>query len=104
METTPSVRDAEWKRIQEKTFTNWVNFQLLGVGKEVRDLTKDLGDGVNLLLLLEVLSGQPTGKYYNHPTTYAEKMENVGLAMRLITIREGIKVVNIGESNGLGVI
>ncbi|KAK3742168.1 hypothetical protein RRG08_019829 [Elysia crispata] len=99
METTPSVRDAEWKRIQEKTFTNWVNFQLLGVGKEVRDLTKDLSDGVNLLLLLEVLSGQPTGKYYNHPTTYAEKMENVGLAMRLITIREGIKVVNIGNGD-----
>lgn len=44
-------------RIQKKTFTKWMNQYLSKVGHRVDDLYEDLRDGVNLIVLLEILSG-----------------------------------------------
>ncbi|CAF3814042.1 unnamed protein product, partial [Adineta steineri] len=44
--------------VQKKTFTKWVNSHLTRVGCRVTDLYTDLGDGRNLIRLLEILSGE----------------------------------------------
>ncbi|CAF3118800.1 unnamed protein product [Rotaria socialis] len=44
--------------VQKKTFTKWVNSHLTRVGCRINDLYTDLGDGRNLIRLLEILSGE----------------------------------------------
>ncbi|CAF2887520.1 unnamed protein product [Rotaria sp. Silwood2] len=44
--------------VQKKTFTKWVNSHLTRVGCRITDLYTDLGDGRNLIRLLEILSGE----------------------------------------------
>jgi len=46
----------EWVGVQKRTFTNWVNHKLADSGCQVTDLETDLGNGVILIKLLEVLS------------------------------------------------
>ncbi|XP_039556634.1 filamin-A-like, partial [Passer montanus] len=50
------AEDAPWKRIQQNTFTRWCNEHLKCVQKRVGNLQTDLGDGLRLIALLEVLS------------------------------------------------
>uniref|UniRef100_A0A3B4AS58 Calponin-homology (CH) domain-containing protein n=1 Tax=Periophthalmus magnuspinnatus TaxID=409849 RepID=A0A3B4AS58_9GOBI len=50
------AEDAPWKKIQQNTFTRWINEHLKCVNKRVADLQLDLGDGLRLVALLEVLS------------------------------------------------
>ena len=53
-------------RIQKKTFTKWMNQYLSKVGHRVDDLYEDLRDGVNLIVLLEILSGDKIVSMNNH--------------------------------------
>ena len=90
--------DAEWKKIQKKTFTRWCNEQLKVLPKQaLEELTTDLSDGVKLILLLEVLSQKRLGRYNKRPRVHAQKMENVQLALDFISKKERIKLVNIGK-------
>uniref|UniRef100_A0A8C2Y5Q3 Calponin-homology (CH) domain-containing protein n=1 Tax=Coturnix japonica TaxID=93934 RepID=A0A8C2Y5Q3_COTJA len=57
--------DAPWKRIQQNTFTRWCNEHLKCVQKRVGNLQTDLGDGLRLIALLEVLSQKKLGRRYN---------------------------------------
>ena len=55
--------EEEWVGVQKRTFTNWMNHKLEGSGYQVTALETDLGDGVILIKLLEVLSHKtPLGK------------------------------------------
>lgn len=87
--------DAQWKKIQEKTFTRWVNEQLKVQKVAVKKLSEDFADGVLLIVLLEVLSQKSVGKYNKKPRVLAQKMENVEKVLNFIG-SEGIKLVNIG--------
>ena len=89
--------DAEWKRIQKKTFTRWCNEHLKANMLKIEELTKDLSDGVKLIVLLEVLSQKKLGRYNKKPRVHAQKMENVQLSLDFITKKERIRLVNIGE-------
>ena len=54
--------EEEWVAVQKQTFTNWMNHKLEGSGYQVTALETDLGDGVILIKLLEVLSHKkPSG-------------------------------------------
>ena len=54
--------EEEWVAVQKRTFTNWMNHKLEGSGHQVTNLETDLGDGVILIKLLEVLSHKkPSG-------------------------------------------
>lgn len=88
--------DAQWKKIQEKTFTRWVNEQLKVQKVAVKTLAEDFGDGVLLIVLLEVLSQKSVGKYNKRPRVHAQKMENIEKVLSFIG-SEGIKLVNIGK-------
>ena len=89
--------DAEWKRIQKKTFTRWCNEHLKVQNLSMEDLTTDLSDGVRLIALLEVLSHKKLGRFNKKPRVYAQKMENVQLALDFLMKKERIRLVNIGE-------
>ncbi len=89
--------DAEWKRIQKKTFTRWCNEHLKVQKLFIDDLTKDFSDGVRLIVLLEVLSQKKVGRYNKKPRVHAQKMENVDRALDFIMKVERIRLVNIGE-------
>jgi hypothetical protein len=81
---------------QKETFTKWVNGHLSQVGVEVRDLFKDLRDGRNLLLLLEVLSGERLlfATTREAGNLHVHAVRNVQLAIDYLT-RNRVKLVNI---------
>ena len=89
--------DAEWKRIQKKTFTRWCNEHLKANLLKIDELTTDLSDGVKLIVLLEMLSQKKLGRYNKKPRVHAQKMENVQLCLDFITKKERIRLVNIGK-------
>ena len=89
--------DAEWKRIQQKTFTRWCNEHLKKASLFIRDLSEDLTDGTNLIALLEMLSDKKVGRYNKRPKNYPQSLENVSIAVRFIH-KEGIRLVNIGKT------
>ena len=89
--------DAEWKRIQKKTFTRWCNEHLKVQDLFLEDLSTDLSDGVRLIALIEVLSHKKVGRFNRKPRVYAQKMENVQLALDFLMKKERIRLVNIGE-------
>ena len=94
--------DAEWKRIQQKTFTRWCNEHLKAKLLKIEDLNLDLRDGVRLVVLLELLSQKKLGRYNKKARIHVQKMENCQLALDFITKKERIKLVNIGKGGREG--
>lgn len=88
--------DAPWKRIQQNTFTRWINEHLKCVNKRIGNLQHDLGDGLRLIALLEVLSHKKMYRYNARPTVRQMKLENVSVALDFLE-KEKIKLVSIGE-------
>lgn len=91
------AEDARWKLIQQNTFTRWANEHLKTAGKAIGNLETDLGDGLRLIALIEVLSGKRLPKHNKRPTFRSQKLENVSVALKFLD-DENIKLVNIGES------
>lgn len=92
----PTSADAEWKKIQQRTFTRWCNEHLKVANIVIYDLETDLCDGIKLIVLLEVLAHKRVGKYNKKPNFKSQKMENVAIALKFIE-NENIKLVNIGK-------
>uniref|UniRef100_A0A8R1XX00 Calponin-homology (CH) domain-containing protein n=1 Tax=Onchocerca volvulus TaxID=6282 RepID=A0A8R1XX00_ONCVO len=90
--------DAAWKKIQQNTFTRWVNQKLEPVNIEVTDLETDFEEGLKLIRLVEVLSGRSLGRYSKKVTFRHQKLENISLALRFLENEEHIKIVNIDSS------
>ncbi|XP_041945914.1 filamin-B [Alosa sapidissima] len=89
------AEDAPWKKIQQNTFTRWCNEHLKCVNKRIADLQIDLGDGLRLIALLEVLSQKKMyRKYHQRPTFRQMKLENVSVALEFLD-RENIRLVSI---------
>ena len=88
--------DADWKLIQKNVFTRWCNERLKVVKNSMDDLATDLQDGTKMVALVQALSHKMVGRYNKKPRIYAQKMENVQLALDLLTKVEKIKIVNIG--------
>jgi filamin len=93
------AEDAQWKRIQQNTFTRWANEHLKTVDKFIGSLETDLSDGLKLIALVEVLSGKKLPKHTKKPTFRSQKLENVSVALKFLEHDEGIRIVNIGESH-----
>lgn len=90
------AEDAEWKKIQQNTFTRWANEHLKTVEKHIGNLETDLSDGLRLITLIEVLSGKKLPKHTKKPSFRSQKLENVSVALRFLQEDEGIRIVNIG--------
>uniref|UniRef100_A0A3Q3IQ51 Dystonin n=1 Tax=Monopterus albus TaxID=43700 RepID=A0A3Q3IQ51_MONAL len=82
----------ERDRVQKKTFTKWINQHLLKVRKHINDLYEDLRDGHNLILLLEVLSGDTLPRERGRKRFH--RLQNVQIALDYLKRRQ-VKLVNI---------
>jgi filamin len=91
------AEDAQWKLIQKNTFTRWANEHLKICNKHIGDLDTDLGDGLRLIGLIEVLSGRKFTRFSKRPNFRTQKLENVTMALNFLQHEEGIKIVTIGE-------
>ena len=89
--------DAPWKRIQQNTFTRWANEHLKLVNRHIDDLQTELGDGLNLVALIEVLSQKKVPRYNKRPNFRSQKLENVSVVLDFLENVERIRLVNIGK-------
>ena len=95
-----SGKSDNWKKIQQRTFTNWFNDRLRGnlkvARRQIEDVEKDLQDGTLLVELLNMLAKPRRVERYNkNPRNKVQCMENLGAALDFIK-SEDIKLVNIG--------
>eukprot|EP01116_Phalansterium_solitarium_P007034 TRINITY_DN194_c0_g1_i4.p1 TRINITY_DN194_c0_g1~~TRINITY_DN194_c0_g1_i4.p1 ORF type:complete len:632 (+),score=275.46 TRINITY_DN194_c0_g1_i4:110-2005(+) len=98
MTTAESIgaQRANYERIQAKTFTNWINMHLSKKhGQALESFENGLRDGVKLIHLLEVISGDTFGKYVAKPTMRIQQVENVGKALKFIEAHD-VKLVGTG--------
>ncbi|XP_023712514.1 filamin-A isoform X3 [Cryptotermes secundus] len=93
------AEDAQWKRIQQNTFTRWANEHLKTVNKHIGNLETDLCDGLRLITLIEVLSGKRLPKHNKRPTFRSQKLENVSVALKFLEDDESIRIVNIDSTD-----
>ncbi|XP_076669355.1 filamin-A-like isoform X2 [Andrena cerasifolii] len=92
------LEDAQWKLIQQNTFTRWANEKLKAVSKHIVDLESDLSDGLRLINLIEVLAQKQLPKHNKKPIFRSQKLENVSVALKFLD-DEGIRIVNIDSSD-----
>ena len=66
----------------------------------MNDVTKDLGDGLLLIQLVEVLSEQPCPLKYNRaPRLAIQKVENVAVALQFVNRFTKVNINPQGEWN-----
>ncbi|XP_022095661.1 nesprin-1-like [Acanthaster planci] len=92
----------EQERVQTKTFTNWVNSHLRSSKRkpliQVVDLCVDVKDGIVLLTLLEVLSGETLPFEKGRNMKRVHFLSNVNTCLRFLEGKK-IKLVNINASD-----
>ncbi|CAH1781777.1 unnamed protein product, partial [Owenia fusiformis] len=93
-----SILGDRWIKIQENTFTNWVNQQLIGADHNVEDLQEDFSDGIKLCALVEALQNRRIKRVVKKPINQHQYLENVTLALKAIS-EDDVKLVNIGNSD-----
>nr|XP_027212270.1 alpha-actinin, sarcomeric-like isoform X2 [Penaeus vannamei]XP_027212272.1 alpha-actinin, sarcomeric-like isoform X2 [Penaeus vannamei] len=86
--------DPAWEKQQKKTFTAWCNSHLRKAGTLIESIEEEFRNGLKLMLLLEVISGETLprpdrGKMRFH------KIANVNKALDFIASK-GVKLVSIG--------
>ncbi|XP_040920912.1 nesprin-1-like [Toxotes jaculatrix] len=90
----------EQEAVQKRTFTKWINSHLAKHVPPlvVTDLFEDIKDGVMLLALLEVLSGQKLPCEQGKKLKRIHWVANIGTALNFLEGRK-IKLVNINSTD-----
>lgn len=86
--------DPAWEKQQKKTFTAWCNSHLRKAGTSIESIEEDFRNGLKLMLLLEVISGEPLPKPDRGKMRF-HKIANVNKALEFIE-GKGVKLVSIG--------
>ncbi|XP_073337905.1 alpha-actinin-2b isoform X3 [Pagrus major] len=86
--------DPAWEQQQRKTFTAWCNSHLRKAGTQIENIEEDFRNGLKLMLLLEVISGERLPKPDRGKMRF-HKIANVNKALEFITSK-GVKLVSIG--------
>lgn len=97
----------EQEIVQKRTFTKWINSHLAKRKPPmvVDDLFEDMKDGIKLLALLEVLSGQKLPCEQGHRVKRIHAVANIGTALKFLEGRKSmyrgspIKLVNINATD-----
>jgi len=89
------VLDLAWERQQKKTFTAWCNSHLRKLGIQIKELNEDFRDGLTLLKLLEIISGEKISPAEKRGRMRVHKIANVGKALNFIQSK-GVKLAGIG--------
>ncbi|CAF4674333.1 unnamed protein product [Rotaria sp. Silwood1] len=88
-------QDAQWKKIQQNTFTRWTNERLKLVNRHINNLQTDLSDGLNLIALIEILVNKKLPRYNQRPQFRSQKLENVSVVLDYLENIEKKRLVNI---------
>ncbi|KAM6311511.1 alpha-actinin-1 isoform 1-T1 [Aegotheles albertisi] len=67
--------DPAWEKQQRKTFTAWCNSHLRKAGTQIENIEEDFRDGLKLMLLLEVISGERSHQH-RETSTREERVQN----------------------------
>lgn len=86
--------DPLWEKQQRKTFTAWCNSHLRKAGTSIEEINEDFRNGLKLMLLLEVISGEQLPKPDRGKMRF-HKIANVNKALDFIQSK-GVKLVSIG--------
>ncbi|CAK9301512.1 unnamed protein product [Gordionus sp. m RMFG-2023] len=86
--------DPAWEKQQRKTFTAWCNSHLRKAGTQIESIEEDFRNGLRLMLLLEVISGEQLPKPDRGKMRF-HKIANVNKALKFIELK-GVKLVSIG--------
>ncbi|MBN3270801.1 ACTN3 protein, partial [Polyodon spathula] len=86
--------DPAWEKQQRKTFTAWCNSHLRKAGTQIENIDEDFRNGLKLMLLLEVISGERLPKPDKGKMRF-HKIANVNKALDYICSK-GVKLVSIG--------
>ncbi|KAI7689966.1 hypothetical protein SSS_00102 [Sarcoptes scabiei] len=86
--------DPAWEKQQRKTFTAWCNSHLSKAGTQIENIEEDFRNGLKLMLLLEVISGETLPKPDRGKMRF-HKIANVNKALDFIASK-GVKLVSIG--------
>uniref|UniRef100_A0A2I3RJU2 Actinin alpha 4 n=1 Tax=Pan troglodytes TaxID=9598 RepID=A0A2I3RJU2_PANTR len=82
----------QWQK--QDTFTAWCNSHLRKAGTQIENIDEDFRDGLKLMLLLEVISGERLPKP-ERGKMRVHKINNVNKALDFIASK-GVKLVSIG--------
>uniref|UniRef100_A0A8C2CC70 Actinin, alpha 1 n=1 Tax=Cyprinus carpio TaxID=7962 RepID=A0A8C2CC70_CYPCA len=80
--------------VSPHTFTAWCNSHLRKAGTQIENIEEDFRDGLKLMLLLEVISGERLAKP-ERGKMRVHKISNVNKALNFIASK-GVKLVSIG--------
>uniref|UniRef100_A0A674EEA1 Actinin, alpha 2b n=1 Tax=Salmo trutta TaxID=8032 RepID=A0A674EEA1_SALTR len=86
--------DPAWEKQQRKTFTAWCNSHLRKAETQIENIEDDFRNGLKLMLLLEIISGERLPKPDRGKMRF-HKIANVNKALDFITSK-GVKLVSIG--------
>jgi len=86
--------DPAWEKQQRKTFTAWCNSHLRKAGTQIDNIEEDFRNGLKLMLLLEVISGETLPKPDRGKMRF-HKIANVNKALDFIASK-GVKLISIG--------
>lgn len=84
----------QWFLIRFQTFTAWCNSHLRKAGTSIENIEEDFRNGLKLMLLLEVISGETLPKPDRGKMRF-HKIANVNKALDYIASK-GVKLVSIG--------
>uniref|UniRef100_A0A8C6J4X3 Uncharacterized protein n=1 Tax=Melopsittacus undulatus TaxID=13146 RepID=A0A8C6J4X3_MELUD len=95
-----TILSYEQESVQKRTFTKWINTHLAKRNPPmlVNDLFEDIKDGVMLIALLEVLSGQKLPCEQGRQLKRIHWVANIGTALKFLEGRR-IKLVNINSTD-----
>uniref|UniRef100_T1K6A3 F-actin cross-linking protein n=1 Tax=Tetranychus urticae TaxID=32264 RepID=T1K6A3_TETUR len=93
-DTRDGLLDPAWEKQQRKTFTAWCNSHLRKAGTQIENIEEDFRNGLKLMLLLEVISGESLPKPDRGKMRF-HKIANVNKALDFIASK-GVRLVSIG--------
>eukprot|EP00795_Rhopilema_esculentum_P003339 gene3339-1688_t len=94
-EEDKGLLDPAWERQQTKTFTAWCNSHLRKVNVQIEAINEDFRDGLKLMLLLEVISGEKFPQRPERGKLRFHQISNVNKALDFIS-KKGVRLVGVG--------
>lgn len=86
--------DPAWERQQRKSFTSWCNSHLRKADTQIENIEEDFTNGLKLMLLLEVISGETLPKPDRGQMRF-HRIANVNKALDFIA-NKNVKLVSVG--------